>query len=252
MRYRTLNSIASDLCALHLGDPAGQKMGLAVRALRNSLDELNMSVLPNVVSGMMEIADDFTIMMPGDCIQVTKVGVILEDNGIVRFMGRMDNVRRAVESNCCVCDETPTEETVTANISLGNTIHNVFYTSTRKGELYGYRLPQFPNGMFRYNRGENRIEFSSGYDIVVGNKVLVEYLSSLSGEGYNMIPSELANAIMYHSAMSLNLSSRPGIAKNYMNEFLRSFGEYKTIALSYDIPDLVAALRGESMSAPKY
>lgn len=250
MRYRTLTSLANDLCVLHLGDAAGNKMGVALRALRATMDELNMSVAPNIVSQLFEIGSDYTIQMPASCMQITKVGVLCDNGGKVRFMGRVDDIRRGIEPVCCLCeDATATSSAVTCNACA---VYGVPFSISSKGELYGYRPPEFPNGTFRYNRAENRIEFGSGYDVFDGSSVLVEYLSSLGGNEYDMIPSELGNAFMFHAAHTINMSARPGVANNYMNEFKRSFNTYKSIQVNYDADDLVAALRGQSMSAPKF
>jgi len=248
MRFRTISDVARDICAIALGDPEGTKLAVCARTLRNVLDELNVHINANIVTKRFEIADNFTLGMPNDTMDVLKVGA-LTDNGRLRIMGVDEGIKRDVPTTGCSCSSTESSDTET--LCSACCFHNAAWGSSY-GELYGYRPPTFPNGMFRYNKRDNRIEFSSGYDVSAGAEVVVEYRAALGGEEYNLIPAEIVNALTFRVSEILNMSSRPGVAQANYQAFARSYYAYKSAQNPYTDADLVAALRGESMSAPKF
>lgn len=250
MKYRTLDSVAFDLCSFHLGDPEGTKKSVAVRALRAVMDELSLHVLVNVVSEFKAIAADYTISMPAPCMDILKVGVMGADNRI-RIMGR-DNLLRVATEQPVQCSCESSESSESEEPCPACTFHWYGWGSGAYGEVYGYRPPQFPNGVFRYNKQQNRIEFGSGYDVYDGSQVLVEYQAALEGEGYNLIPSPFVVALTHKAAAMLNSSSRPGVAAYNMQEFRRAYNAFKAGTATYSLDDLIAAIKGESMSSPKF
>lgn len=245
MKFRTLRDVALDLCALHLADPEGNKVALAIRALRNVMDELSIHINANIVSKYFTIADNLTIQMPPDCQEVLKVGVLCGSR--VRIMGRDNDIRRAIpEASGCSCSETTDTEDVCPACSFHG-----YFGEGKYGvrEFYGYRQDQFPNGRFRYNSKENRIEFGTGYDIETGAQVLVEYRQAYGATDYNLIPAPFVVALT-HKAAAL-IDARPGVANNHMNEFRRAYTAYRNANFVYTAEDIVGALIGERMSAPK-
>lgn len=246
MKFRTLREVALDLCAFHLGDPEGVKTALAVRALRSVLDELSIHINANIVSKYFTISENYTIQMPADTMDVLKVG-ILDANNRIRIMGRDEGIRRDIQATpgCSCTDETATDEVCPAC-----SFHNFFWEG-KYGvrEFYGYKQPQFPNGKYRYNEKENRIEFGSGYDIAADAQVLVEYREAYGANEYNLIPAPFAVALMHKAAALIDM--RPGAASSHMHEFRRAYTAYRNGKFTYTADELVSALKGEFMSAPK-
>lgn len=246
MKFRTLRDVALDLCALHLADPEGAKSTLAIRALRSVMDELSLHIHANVVSKYFTIAENLTIQMPADCQDVLKVGV-LDSGNRIRIMGRDEQIRRAIpEAPGCSCTET----TDTTEVCEACCFHNFGWEGKYSvREFYGYKQPQFPNGQFRYNEKDNRIEFGTGYDIASGEEVLVEYRQAYGATDYNLIPAPFAVALM-HKAAAL-IDARPGVSAYHMNEFRRAYTAYRNGRFVYSAEDIVGALKGQYMSAPK-
>lgn len=246
MRYRTISDAALDLCAFHLGDPEGAKQAIALRALRMAMDTLSLHVSANIISVQKTITDAYTIAMPTDCMDVLKVGVVL-DGGRVRLMGRDDSIRRDVPAAAgCTCTES--SDTATVSECPACCLHNVWWGDAYYGEMYGFRPPQFPNGKFRYNDKLNRIEFSSGYDVVAGDTVLIEYSAAYGPNEYNLIPAPYMEALLHKAAATL---LRGGEAEMHERAFQRAHSAYKRATNPYNEFDITAALRGEMMSAPK-
>lgn len=246
MRYRTLSNVASDLCAIHLGDPEGKGHALAMRALGLAMDELSLHINANIITEQKVIGDNYTIQMPNTCIDVLKVGVMIQ-GGRVRLMGRDDSIRRGVpEVSGCSCSESSTADEVSA-CSLC-CLHNTWHGNHYLGEMYGFRPPQFPNGKFRYNDKDNRIEFSTGYDVVAGATVFIEYNAALGGPEYNLIPSAFATVLMHRAAAELK---RGGEAQYHFGQFKTLYTAYKRASIPYNEFDLLAAIQGEVASAPK-
>lgn len=246
MKFRTIRDVALDLCAFHLGDPEGAKAALAVRALRTVLDELSIHINANIVSKYFTISDNYTIQMPQDTMDVLKVGVV-DSNNRIRIMGRDEGIRRDIQAiPGCSC----TSETATDEVCPACSFHNFFWEG-KYGvrEFYGYRQPQFQNGTYRYNEKENRIEFGSGYDIDADAQVLVEYREAYGANEYNLIPAPFAVAIMHKAAALIDM--RPGAAAAHMNEFRRAYTAYRNGKLVLTAEEIVAALKGQYMSAPK-
>ena len=245
MKYRTIKSVALDLCALHLGDPEGNKEALAIRAIALVMDELSLHINANIVSEKKVIGANFTIQMPESCIDVLKVGVV-DNGGRIRIMGRDERIRREVpEVAGCSCgnSETQTDEECSA-CCFHNLVDGNFY----KGELYGYKPVLFKNGTFRYNEKQNRLEFASGYDVYDGAEVLVEYRAALGGNEYNLIPSPFALALIRKAAAEIDTRN----SERHMREFNRAYSAYKQAIVTYNEHDLLAALKGEMMSAVKF
>lgn len=246
MKFRTLREVALDLCIIHLGDPEGAKTALAVRALRSVLDELSIHINANIVSKYFTISENYTVQMPADTMDVLKVGV-MDTCGRIRWMGTDYGVRRDIPqtSGCSCTDTTSTDEVCSAC-----TGHN-FFGEGKYGvrEHYGYRVPYFPNGTFRFNEKENRIEFGTGYDIAAGAQVLVEYREAYGANEYNLIPAPFAVAVMHKAAALIDM--RPGVAASHMNEFRRAYTAYRNGKFTLTADELVSALKGEFMSAPK-
>lgn len=246
MKFRTLREVALDMCLLKLGDPEGTKTALAVRALRMAMDGLSLHINANIVTKYFTISDAFTIQMPSETMDVLKVGVLCE-NGRVRWMGRDNEIRRDIpESSGCSCTETTPADEVCSACAC----HNVFYEGKYGvSEFYGYRVPYFPNGRYRFNEKENRIELGSGYDVVAGAQVLVEYREAYGANEYNLIPAPFVPALMYKALALIDM--RPGVADSYMREFRREYAAYRNGKFVYTADELVAALKGPQMSAPK-
>ena len=252
MKNRTILDVARDLCSFHLGDPQGTKLGLAVRAVRNIMDELSLHIPISIRSAAFEISDSLTIQMPVDCQEVLKVGVLGSDNRI-RIMGRDQNIRLDVQpaNHTCACGSTEATTAEAASECDACCFHGFYSDKYGVGELYGYRPDYFPNGRYRYNAKMNRIEFSSGYDVAAGSEVVVEYRDAMGANDYNLIPAPAVVAITHKAAAMLMTTSKSGAAQLHMNEFRRAWSAYKAGMFPYNELDILAALKGEGMSAPK-
>jgi hypothetical protein len=229
-------------------DPDFRGLAGVVRVMSSVLDELNLhDGIEYYRSEVMEIDDNLTISLPKDCINVMKVGVVGQD-AKVRVMGNDDRIRRKglADTNKCTCDDT------TDDICTACTFCNVWWGNSYFGELYGAKSVEFANGSYRYDRPRNALEFGSGYDISAGAKILVEYKSALDGEGYNMIPSENAMAVAFRTIMALSASVAPGRAQYAEHQFKVSWAMLKRRKINNNPLDLIAAVKGQSMAAPKF
>ena len=244
MKFRSFHSVVSDICAIAFDDDSAKYRARVSRALINVMAELNMNMLTPVKSVFVVITSNFTARLPIGASSVTKVGVMCGSN--LKLISRNERVYRP-ETPICNCSTTAPSSTESCSAC---TFHNVMSGSVY-GEVYGYRPDPWANGEYRYDEFSNTLQFSSGSDIFEGQEVLVEYKCVDAPEALNMIPASLVNMLTFRVSQVLNMTSKPGISQLSGREFNTSYQAAIRAWNQYTPEDLIAALMGENMSAPK-
>ena len=238
MKLRSFASVVSDICSTHLDDDAGKLRGRVARALRNALSEMGAHLSTPIKSGFVTVKDNLTADLPEDLSQVTKVGYSCD--GGVALMSRTSDIRRALPEKCsCEGDSS----------CPSCTFYNVQTLPNQYGEVYSLKGNFFGRAEFRHNTTENRLEFNS--IVKGGDKVLVEYKTVGSDESLALIPAEWVNMLGSYVAAQLNTQNRPGVAQAHRAAFQASWNALKAAGNPYTSVELISALMGESMSAPK-
>jgi hypothetical protein len=240
MKLRSFSSVVSHICSVNLDDDAGKLRGKVARALRSSLDELGAHLPTTIKSAYFTVSSALTIQLPEDISDVTKVGSVC--SGAWTLMSRNDSIRRGLPETCS-CD-TAANESCTAC-----TFYNVPIGTSNYGEMYGIKANALFRAEFRHNKSDNRLEFNSG--VSEGDQVLVEYKCVGSDETLALIPAEWVNMLGSYVASQVNTQNRPGVAQSHKQNFLASWSALKTANNPYTGRELIAALMGESMPAPK-
>lgn len=244
MKFRSLLDVATDICIVNLNDGNLSKRGAVIRTIRIVMDEMAFHLNTPVKSGFFEIKDGFKVNLPDDTIMVTKVGTMCGEH--LKLFGRDERVFRAEHDPLCTCYSEAPGTTESCTIC---TFHNLQF-GNRFGEAYAYKRDPWANGMYRYDEATNIIYFSSGQDVVVGEKVLVEYKVS-NDETLNMIPAEMVSYLGHKVAAKLNISTSMGEYKANTIEAARSYSSLVAKWNNFSPEDLIAALTGESMGSPK-
>lgn len=248
MKFKSLQDIAGDICVVYLNDAAMHKQSAVVRAISIVMNELGLHIETPVRSRFFKIPASFTIAMPNDCLAVTKVGKICDGNFVI--MARDEKVYRATAEPLCGCGESDT-------CSLC-TFHNVIFPvnmgpmSLALGEAYGYKGDQYPNGEYKYDKSNNLVMFSSGDHVYEGSEVLIEYHTATNSQALNLIPAELTHMIASRVSQIIEHGrGNRGKAADHNSEFRNSYSALIRRWNRFTPEELVAALMGESMSAPK-
>lgn len=240
MKLRSFASVVNHICSVNLDDDSGKLRGKVSQALRACLDEFGAHLPTPIRSNYFTVSDSLTIALPTEVSQVTKVGTMC--NGAWTLMSRNESVRR-VTIEACSCSDTAGESCAAC------TFYNVPMGATALGELYGVKANGIQRAEFRYNRDENRLEFGSG--VSSGDQILVEYKTVGSDEDLALIPGEWVNMIGFYVAFAVNQQHRSGVAANNYAAFQSSWNALKAANNPYTGKELIAALMGESMPAPK-
>lgn len=243
---KSVLDVARIVCTM-AGDTTFDTVVATGRLVSSVMDELGLLVLPFYRSEIYTIEDNMTVSLPKDCLLVEKVGV-LDCDGRVLWMGRDMNLRVQAknEAEKCTCDADTQDPCPVCDF------RNVFIGGMWRGEMYGRRTAEFINGMFRYDRQRNVIEFGSGYDTDPGTQVLVEYKSELTPGEYQSVPNDHVLMLAFRTSQLLNLNARPASAQAFEREFRRSMNMLKRARFELSPADLAAAMLGQSTLAPRY
>lgn len=237
MKLRSFASVVTHICSVNLDDDAGKMRGKVSRALMSALDEMGAHLETPIKSEYFTVSDSLTINLPSSVSDVTKVGTFCD--GAWTLISRNNDVRRGLPEACsCEGDES----------CPACTFFNVNFDGVF-GELYGVKSNALGRAEFRHNKTENRLEFNSYVD--AGDQILVEYKTVGSDESLALIPAEWVNMLGSYVAAQLNTQNRPGVAQAHRMNFQASWQALKTAANPYTGKELIAALMGESMPAPK-
>ena len=213
----------------------------------------------NIKSEWVTIKDNLTATLPKDVSEVIKVGYPITDGGRSelrylghrRFIHRKDLKDAEIVFPACTCtDETVNTVTATTNTALSQydqealaldsyIFHNLSLRAGY-GELYGYAPVMYPNGIYTVDYNNNRLVFDSGFDIQIGNTLVVEYKSHLTSESYKYIPFIAFDALRYKA---LEYLDKQNASENKMY-FARELQRLRTSAHEITIDDLMQVLMG--------
>lgn len=243
-KYDTLDSLTRDICAIGFNDPEARDYLMVSRAVHRAVEQLNFIVSPPIKTVELTIEDNLTVNLPGDCVEPTKVGTIVD--GIIRIMGRNDHlynieVIRDEPDYGCDCQETTEATTTTTTRCDACTFHNY-----ANGEAYGYRPRMFPNGQYRYDATYNRLIMGSGFDIETGGNIIVEYISMTTADDLCLIDKRLFPCIRQRVISWLKQNANPQESRIADMHFKQEYRLAKKLMTDhYSLQDWAAAFRGE-------
>jgi len=261
LRFTTLDTVVRDVCSM-MGDAEFKEYVRVARLGRHVLQELNLLAIPSYRSDWYTIGSSFTVALPSDCIQPTKVGT-LDNNGRINLFGTEDRLRIQLDNeldNPVSCDNPDldhgsTTSTTTINASTAGSgvwFSNVNSRGEYIGELYGLRQRPFTNGVYRYDKERNLIEFGVGSAIYEGQQVIIEYKAALGEDQYKLIPVEWSTAIMYRTLQHLDAFKRANVSQVHFRQFLREWATIKRQAQAKPIKEWVAAIEQARYGSPKW
>ena len=200
------------ICSL-LGDDQGTKLYTkCARFLGLTLDDFNIKIIPNVKSIGVTIKDNMTIDLPEDFQDISKVGIVCEDNKLM-IMGRdrrlcASTFKEPEVIECCTCpkeeDETMTDDQPCCDACSFRNFGNFGFSGGSAflgdylygftGYLYGY-VPQnrFKAGTYDIDYQGNRLILGPGRVSCPGVEVVLEYIANLHGDDYRLIPKKAKN-----------------------------------------------------------
>lgn len=198
---RPIPEIAQDICETSL---PGANHTAVVRAIMTVLRKSNLEMGISITLREFEVHPNLTIPLPPECQSVIRVGVLGSNKAIIP-MGNNEFIRRGVEASSC---DGITE------VSLEPTTAVVYqYYGYGTYQTYGKPENPFPAGYYRYNQSANRIELGDGPYAYSGQRLLVEYHSSLSKEAITFIPDDYELYITYLTIAHLLSVSDPNTSQ---------------------------------------
>lgn len=258
-RFKTLDQIVRNICSM-IGDTQNEGYVRVARLAVQVLEEVNLMGIPQVKTVQVEIGDNLTATLPDDLILVSKVGNV-DGNGNIYLMGRDDRIRRVDEYerlNPVSCDDVepvniptfvPQERVVFYNYYNYNGLNR---WGEYIGERYGVIDRHFLAGTYRYNSSLNILEFGSGYDIVPGNKVFVEYKATMGDDVHRLVPLEWETAIQYRTLQHLTAAKDPPASAAHHRQFIREYYKVKRLLQTMTIQDWQAAIEEARYGAVKF
>lgn len=262
-RFVTFDEQVRLICAYLDDDEAVKYYTKVGRFLGLVLDDLSLKIIPNVKSVLLPINDNFTVDLPEDFHEISKVGVCCEGTRTIRLLGRDHSLCKQSFKNepsiqCCTCPKTEEDEDTSQddesccpactfhNFRLVNSVYGGHYLFNYGGYLYGYNpTKQFTTGTYDVDYKENRLLLGDGCDVKAGNDLVVEYMAVLEGDGYRLIPRRLRTAIMHKVAHLITKQPME------LQSFKREYYEAKRSYDNYSLKDWLAAIRGGYHSSIK-
>jgi hypothetical protein len=263
-RFATFDSVVRLICTFLKKPNSSQMYVDAARFLALVLEEFEMNMFPNIKSVLLPINDNFTINLPDDCMEVTKVGVLTCDRQL-RILGHNSKLSsaafpKAAAIECCTCETTKTSSCsddtdsccAACTFNNFNTIAGGYaslgqhYLYGHSGYLYGYNPEDnFREGTYQVDEVNNRLLLGNGCGVNCDSELVVEYKAVLTGDGFRLIPRKARNALMYRVAYML--TDKP----SYWAQFKVHYRELKRTYDIYSLDDWVNAVRGGYTPAPK-
>lgn len=237
MKFLTAQSIASNICVVHMNDESMTGINRVLRAMVPVLRELNATAGLAVVTKQFSLSG-LVVNMPEDCLNVFKVGSVID--GKVYLMGADPFIRRG--KTTCSC--AGTAESSCPACTFHGLSRNYF------GEAYASKVPQWQNGTYRWDKDTNRVEFGSGYHVFDGSELLIEYQTSMGQDDFDLIPSEMEILITHKTLASLFAVSNPGVASANMRQFQIHWQQHKRRQSPANPYEIIAALKGNRVSSP--
>jgi hypothetical protein len=269
MRLYTIHNLATDIIAF-AGDETGKsRYTTVVRAIRASLNELNVVGMPTAKTEVFKVGSNMTFKMPKSCIDIHKVGM-LTTNGKLRLFRRRKRIynnrlmTELIEEEDIICDDQD-DSNATGAVSLDDvgvltqstthsmeayaTFHN--YTGTDYfGEVFGYSPTPGRFGYFEYDLKRNRIVVG-GYGVSEGVIIFVEYKPSVETSDYQLLPIDTYQMIRYRAMQILTENGNVRQGMYNFDQFRRSYRNYKESHQHWDLNEIVDAVRGNYRRAIK-
>lgn len=250
MRFVTFDTVVRNICS-DMGDVNADGYIRIARCLQVVLEDLNILAFPIVRSEEFTIGDGLTVVLPDDCILPLQVGT-LDALGRITLLGQEDRLRRVLKSQAAneVSCDNPDLDQDTSTTSTGSDVIFFNFTATGNyvGERYGKTNRQHLNGLWRYNKELNLIEFGSGYRVFSGGKVIIEYKASMGDDIHRMIHSEWQPAIKAKTMSDLAAATgQVRVSEFHHQRFLRAYQTLKRM-IANQSPQQLRATFLESIS----
>lgn len=218
------------------------------RILMPTLGELNLNVFPKILSFIGTISSDYTIELPADSVKVYKVGRLL-DNGEARTLGKIKTYTSSeVVCDCPGCSGTSvtgqSTDSASADVSYcpACTFHNFLFNDGRYGEIYAARNDYFENG--NWSEEDGKVKFHSGYDVSVGNRMVIEYESAYNHESLALIPFDEFEIIRNKVLYEFFKTAKPSLATMYQRDFKVALANRRRRLTNMPHEEWIAALTG--------
>lgn len=269
MRLYTIHSLATDVIAFS-GDESGKsRYTTVIRAIKAALNELNIVGMPTAKTEVFKVGSNLTFKMPKTCLDIHKAG-LLTTNGRLRLLRRRKRIfsnrlmQEVIEEEDVVCsdeddsaatgalslDDVGTDITVPrSTVDAHGILHN-YHGTNYFGEIYGYSPTPGRFGYFEYDFKRNRIVVG-GYGVTEGTIVFVEYKPSVDAADYQLIPIDTYQMVRYRVMQILTESGNLQKGLYNFDQFRRSFRNYKKQQLTWDLNEIVDAVRGNYSRAIK-
>jgi len=253
MRFINLDYFIRNICS-SLGDPEAQKTYVPIlREVKQSLDYLNLFILPDIKSTRIKVESNFTAHMPSNTIKPIQCGrIIVSASGQECLYPLQERTEFGFRSDILIpspgfgCPET-TESSIASDDCFCYENLNGFeagmfnYMPWYYGEFYGYS-PNIAFGYWAYDKNNNRIAFDYGGCVSEGDIIAVKYETDQYSSESALIPVDCQMVLRYHVLMNYWANANPGKSQYYLNLFRRANRDLKHKTLDQYYMEIVNAI----------
>ena len=236
------------------GDTEARGYVMVYRQLLRSAADLKVNVFLDIRSVVVNVEDDYTIILPEDCAAPLRLAAWTYGGGL-RLLGRMDD-----KSPSYLCSSNPnqggvidcpgqSEETPmigSPGVELDDyCFHNYLFPENCYGTLYAYATDLFENGKWRFDPQGNKLELSGGSDVVAGARMVLMYEGSVDKDAIGLVPDEWYEAIRAHVLWNLYQAKNPPLAEQFRKTLRLHISNAKKKELNKRSGrDIIAAIKG--------
>lgn len=246
MKYHTLDRFIRDTESM-MGVAPNELYVRLSRITLSCLEDLYLHVVPNIRSTLVTINDMGVATIPDDVVEVIKAGVLMADKKLLPLK-KTSRLYNADEfKDICTKEPYPTPNEQNDDYNI---YHNYYWQHDFIGEFYGWTQDYFPQGGYWHDEKNNRLIFTpNGWAVKPGDKVIIEYQSTIGSGEMKIIPIDATMMLRYYVLHQFYLTSNVNQSEMYRKLFRGAERQYKKRRAEVTPEQVINVLRGTTQAA---
>lgn len=241
MRYKSLDSTIRDILS-SIDDQDAKGYLKMYRIMINQLKMLDLHVQLSDPRHIVTVGSNLTYDMPDDCITVPRVSYLGKDK-VLYPIGKLDNLYGDETNKLCDDPLTVSED------EDESVFTDLNFDMLGYGEIFYAREKYWVEGMYRYNKDLNRLEFVQGSQAYSGAKLVAHYKSANTNKAE--IPVELYNVVRSACLWHWYQGSNPGLSDRHRQELKMHVRNYNDLQAPITPEDIIATIREQYTHVPR-
>jgi hypothetical protein len=242
----SIDNIVRDVC-LEMGDDQYKLYYKYQTYVIRGLAELNIWVIPNIISKIMPINDNYTVDLMDDVVKVFKVGIIV-GNRVVTL--GIDNSISLSFVDPCPCETFEQANEAINNMFGGEccgagsgasagsndvAFNNVYAGNVPIGVLYGTSAGFNYLGYYREDYENRRLIIDPNFDKIRYPNLVIEQKVSGLGNSMALVRDELRETLIAFARWKSNVQTNPTLANLAKNDFIQERQKVIKIIQTYSL-----------------